>query len=200
MIFSANITTSKDTAKDDLKRTVLQVTKGLVYKVEFYFPSGSAGLAGVAVFDGLYQCWPSTVGEFFIGESQTISFDDLYLKEAAPYTFQILTYNLDDTHSHAIGVRIGLVSKDAFLARFMPTKGAEFMADLVKKLNVEQAVLQGTQKITVATTPAKFLESVKQVKSVVVPAEPVTPAIKIFTPQQVERFGIVPTGGEVPSR
>ncbi len=200
MIYSKHITTVKNTAKTAAKRTVLNVTKGLVYKVEVYFPSGSAGLAGVAIFDGLYQCWPSTTGEFFIGESQMISFDDLYLKEAAPYTFQIFTFNEDDTHSHAIGVRIGLVSKDAFLARFMPTKGAEFMADLVRKLNVEQAVLQGTQKITVATTPAEFLESVKQVKSVVVPAESVTPAIKIFTPQQVERFGIVPTGGEIPKR
>lgn len=171
MIYSKHITTVKDTAKTVLKRTVLNVTKGLVYKVEIYFPSGSAGLAGVAIFDGSYQCWPSTPGEYFIGESQLISFDDLYLKEAAPYTFQIFTYNLDDTHSHAIGVRIGLVSQDAFLARFMPTKGTEFMADLVQKLNREQAVIQGSQKVTMQTTPAKFIETFK-------------------TP---ERFGAVPT-------
>ncbi len=158
MIYSKNITTVKNTARTALKRTVLDVTKGLVYKVELYFPSGSAGLMGVAVFDGLYQCWPSSPGEFFIGEDQTISFDDLYLKSSAPYTFQVLTYNVDDTHAHAVNVRIGLVSNEAFLARFMPTKGYEYLADLVAKLETEQTVLKSVQKQTMPMTPGQWLQ------------------------------------------
>lgn len=89
MIYTANITTPGFVPGMDLKKTVLHVTKGLVYKVEFYFPAGSAGLMGVAVFDGLYQVWPSSVGEYFVGEDQLISFDDMYLKESAPFEFQI---------------------------------------------------------------------------------------------------------------
>lgn len=158
MIFTANITTAKDTAKTSLKRTVLEVTKGLVYKVEYYFPSGSAGLAGVAVFDGLYQVWPSTIGEFFLGESQLISFEDMYLKESAPYTFQIYTFNEDDTHSHSIGVRIGLVSKDVFLARFMPTRSREQLTELVASMTKEKEVLAAVQQQTMPMTPVEWLE------------------------------------------
>lgn len=161
MIYTANISTPKDTAQASLKRTVMTVTKGLVYKVEFYFPSGSAGLMGVAVFDGLFQVWPSTVGEFFIGEDQVISFDDLYLKESAPYTLQCYTYNIDDTHDHFVSVRIGLVSKDVFLARFMPTKGHDYLADLLAKMSEEKAVRARVQKEIMPMTPAQWLEQLE---------------------------------------
>lgn len=138
MIYTANITTPKDTAKTALKTTRINVTKGLVYKVDFYFPSGSAGLMGVAVFDGLFQVWPSSVGEFFVGEDMVIPFDDMYLMESAPFEFQVYTYNEDDTYNHFLAVRIGLVSKELFLARFLPTKSDEYMLDLVTNMIAEQ--------------------------------------------------------------
>ncbi len=145
MIYTANITTTEKTYKSSLKKTVINVTKGLVYKVEFYFPKGSAGLMGVAVFDGLYQVWPSSVGEFFIGEGQTIPFDDMYLKESAPFDFQIYTYNEDDTYPHMVSVRIGLVSSELFMARFMPTRNSRDFADIrgrMLKAKGERAALQ----------------------------------------------------------
>ncbi|MFZ2149259.1 MAG: hypothetical protein WAV28_18770 [Sedimentisphaerales bacterium] len=158
MIYVANITTPKETAKNSLQLTRIKVTKGLVYKVEFYFPSGSAGLMGAAVFDGLFQVWPSSVGEFFIGEEMNISFDDLYLKESAPFEFQCYTYNIDDTHAHSVGVRIGLVSSDVFLARFLPTKGYEYLAELVEKLKTEQAARIVVQEDVVGVSPEEWLK------------------------------------------
>ncbi len=157
MIYSANIKTVKNTPVTSLKRTVLRVTRGLVYKVEFYFPSGSAGLMGAAVFDGSFQCWPSTVGQFFNSDNETIRFDDMYLKEAAPFQFDILTYNNDDTYDHVVGVRIGLVSKEVFLARFMPTKGYDYLVELTAKLQAEQAVRAAAQAVTAAETPYQWL-------------------------------------------
>lgn len=157
MIYTANITTPKDTALTALKKTTLHVTNGLVYEVEFYFPSGSAGLMGVAVFDGLYQVWPSSVGTFFLGEDQLIAFDDLYLKESAPFQFQIYTYNTDDTHEHFVSVRVGLVSNDVFLARFLPTKGQEYMAKLRRQMRQERAVQFREQTEIVTGTKLKRL-------------------------------------------
>lgn len=157
MIYTANITTEIDKFKTKLKKTVLHVTKGLVYKVEFYFPSGSAGLMGVAVFDGLYQVWPSSVGEFFIGEDHVVSFDDLYLKESAPYKFQIYTYNIDDVHGHFVSVRIGLVSSEVFMARFMPTKGHDYLAKLRKQMRQERATIFRKQTELVTGTKLKRL-------------------------------------------
>lgn len=157
MIYSANIKTVKNTPVTSLKRTVLNVTRGLVYKVEFYFPSGSAGLMGAAVFDGLFQCWPSTVGQFFNSDNETISFDDMYLKESAPFQFDVLTYNDDDTYDHVVDVRVGLVSKEVFLARFMPTKGYDYLVELTARLQAEQAVRAAAQAVTAAETPYEWL-------------------------------------------
>jgi len=157
MIYTANITTPKDRAKTNLKKTVLHVTNGLVYKVEFYFPSGSAGLAGVAVFDGLFQVWPSTVGEFFIGEDQLIAFDDMYLKESAPFEFQCYTYNNDDTHEHFVSVRIGLVSSEVFLARFLPTKGHDYLLKLRRQMAAERADLYRLQTERRLETPLEWM-------------------------------------------
>jgi len=163
MIYTANITTPANTARTIPRRTVLNVTKGLVYKVEFYFPTGSAGLMGVAVLDGLYQVWPSNGGEFFLGEHQLIAFDDLYLKESAPYAFEVITYNTDELYEHFVSVRVGLVSSDVFLARFLPTKGAEYMNELrtrMREERMELARLQAEAKTGTAletlTEPAAF--------------------------------------------
>lgn len=153
MIYSAQITTVKNTAKTSLKRTRLSITRGLVYKVEFYFPRGSAGLMGVVVFDGSYSVWPSTLGEFFTGDDVIISFDDMYLKEAAPFHFNIYTYNLDDTYDHIIHVRIGLVSKEVYLARFLPTKSWKYFAEMLSKVQQEQQAEAEQQRSSILETP-----------------------------------------------
>lgn len=157
MIYTANITTLKNRAKTNLKKTLIRVTKGLVFKVEFFFPPGSAGLMGLAVFDGLYQVWPSSVGEFFLSDGETISFEDLYLKESAPFEFQCYTYNIDDTHEHLVGVRIGLVSNEVFMARFMPTRDRNYFMRLREKILGERAGRLAVQRDKMAGETLEWL-------------------------------------------
>ena len=153
MIYTANITTVKNTSISSLKRTPLEVTKGLVYKVEFYFPPGSAGLMGLAVFDGLFQVWPSTVGEFFVSDDETISFDDMFLMESEPFEFQCYTYNLDDTYDHVLGVRVGLVLKEVFQARYLPQKSSEVFMQVLAQMEVERELLAQRQREMMPATP-----------------------------------------------
>ncbi len=153
----ANITTTKNTAQTDLKKTEIHVTSGLVYKVQFTFPPGSAGLMGVAVFDGLFQVWPSSVGEFMIGEDLVVSFEDMYLKETAPFEFQCYTYNTDDTYDHAVSVRIGLVSQEVFKARFMPTRGTEHLTKLIERMQTEQNDMANWQRKILPDTPFQWM-------------------------------------------
>lgn len=157
MIYTANITTLKNRAKTNLKKTIIRVTKGLVFKVEFFFPPGSAGLMGLAVFDGLYQVWPSSVGEFFLSDDETISFEDLYLKESAPFEFQCYTYNIDDTYDHLAGVRIGLVSSEVFMARFMPTRDRNYFMRLREKILSERAGRLAVQRDKMAGETLEWL-------------------------------------------
>ncbi len=160
MIYTANITTPASTTKAAPLITRLKVTMGLVYRVEFYFPSGSAGLLGVCVSDGLYQAWPTSIGQYFVGDDATIAFEDMLHKEAAPFEFQIITYNLDTLYEHFVSVRIGLVSKEVFLARFMPTKSFEYLADLLLRLATERKELEMLQRELISDAPLEWQLSI----------------------------------------
>jgi len=157
VIYSLAISTPANTAKTALKRTGLHVTKGLIYKIEIDFPPGSAGLMGVAVFDGGYCIWPSNVTEFFTGDDTEVDFDDLYLKEAAPYVLDIYTYNTDDTYAHTVNVRLGLVSKEAYMARFMPTLAWQRFAELLEQLLAEQKAAAVVQFEEIKESPFAYL-------------------------------------------
>ena len=138
MIYSADISTPKDTLKTDPKQSVLTVTKGLGYRVEIQFPRGPQGLAGCAVYDGGHPVWPSTMGEWFRGNANTIAFDDTYLKLAAPYQFDIYTYNEDDHYPHSILFRIGFVSEEVFMARFLPSYSWKYFKKMLEEMKAEQ--------------------------------------------------------------
>lgn len=157
MIYSANISTVKDTAKISPLRTELRITRGLVYKVELDFPPGSAGLAGIAIFDGGFQLWPSTLGQWFTGDGIVISFDDVYLKEAAPFAFSVNTYNEDTEYPHGITVRIGLVSKDIFMARFLPHMSYKYFEQMLTRLQAAQAAAAALQEAELKKTPYQIL-------------------------------------------
>ena len=160
MIYTANITTPANTAKTDPKVTTLSVTKGLVYRVEVFFPNGSQGLMGVAVKDGLFQLWPSTIGDYFICDDATIAFEDLLEKEAAPFEFQVVTYNEDELFEHFVAVRVGLVSREVFLARFLPTKSHEYLADLLLRLATERKELEMLQRELISDAPLEWQLSI----------------------------------------
>lgn len=158
MVYTAAITTAKGSwTKGKPLRTVLPVTKGLVYKVEFDFPPGSAGLTGIAIFDGGFQVWPSSVTNWFTGDNIVISFDDIYLKESAPYRFNILTYNDDTAYDHLVNIRIGLVSQEIFMARFVPSLSYKYFSDMLQQLAASQLIMQTKQRQEVIDKPFTWL-------------------------------------------
>jgi len=142
MIYTKDITTLKNTTKENPKKTVLKVTKGLVYRVEICLPPGPCGLLHIAIFDGGYQVWPYEYGESFSGDAETITFDDVYLKETEPFEFTILTYNEDDTFQHWCQIRIGLVSKEIFMGRFLPSIGFNQLQTVMANLLQQQEALR----------------------------------------------------------
>lgn len=138
MIYSKSIAIPANTFLAAYQTDLMLVTKGLVYKVEFDFPPGHAGLTFVRVRDGLHQVWPTTSDQWFSGEGQTISFDDTHLKLSPPFEFSIDTYNLDDTFDHTVTVRVGLVSSEVFMARFLPTYTFKYFKAMLMELQWEQ--------------------------------------------------------------
>ena len=164
MIYVANINTVKNTAKSSAKVTTLKVTKGLIYRCGFQFPRGPSGLVGVAVFHGLFQMWPSSIGEYFVTDGETITFEDLFIFEDEPYDLTIKTYHEDETYDHVISVRIGLVSKEVFQARFLPTKSHEYLAELMLDLATERKELEMLQRDLLSDAPLEWQLSIVPVK------------------------------------
>lgn len=138
MIYALDITTPASTSHLAPLITDLRVTKGLVYRIVFRFPPGSCGLMGVKVFSGNFQVWPTNRETWFKGDDDVIAFDDTYLVSVEPFLFQIATYNLDDTYEHEVLLRIGLVSEDIFMARFLPSYAYEDYKKMLIELRREQ--------------------------------------------------------------
>lgn len=153
MIYLADITTPANTPKSSPLKTVLKVTKGLVYRIEIEFPPGPSGLLFVSVKDGGVAIWPTGSNEAFRGDDNQINFDDIYLKDQPPYKFDIYTYNLDDTYEHSVRLRIGMVSKEVFLARFIPSYGYDYLVAALDKLQADRDKLSEEKRQEVLGNP-----------------------------------------------
>ena len=142
MIYTTSIKIDAKTSRADANRTVLRVGKGLVWRIEVEFPPGCAGLAHCFIEDGNYQLFPATPGESFASDGSVISFDDLYLKTAAPFEFVITCWNVDTAWDHTLQVRIGMASSEAFMSRYMPSvswdKFNKMMAEAARQQQKEK--------------------------------------------------------------
>jgi len=145
MIYISTITTSANTAKANAKKTIFEITRGLIWRIEVEFPAGCCGLMHVQIFDGLYQVFPATPTESLRGEAVTAGYDDLYLKDAAPFDLTIKTWNTDETYDHTIQVRIGLASYEAFMSRYMPSVTWDKFSEMLTKVAAEQETLKDEQ-------------------------------------------------------
>jgi len=129
VVYHATITTPANTSAGEAKETVIQVVKGLIYRIEIEFPPGCCGLAHCQIFDGSYQLYPATPGASFHGDAGKVGFDDLYIKNAAPFSFVVKTWNLDETWEHTLQVHIGMAHTEAFMSRYMPSVSWEKFHD-----------------------------------------------------------------------
>jgi len=154
VIYQITVSTPIDDYFDIPKHTFLKVAKGLVYKVEIDFPPGPAGLLKLQIFDGGHQVWPSSSGEYFATDNYCISFDDTLLKLIAPFQFDIYTLNEDTIHPHAVTVRLGMISSELYMARFLPTFGYKEL----RRVIAEETALQEEIKTTIIEKPFSWIE------------------------------------------
>lgn len=141
MIYLAEITTPANTAKASSLKTSLRISKGLVWLIEVQIPHGTCGLCHVQIFDGKYQMFPASPGEALTGDGGVHSFDDLYLKESAPFVLDIVTWNVDTVYSHTFQVRLGMASSDLYKSRYMPSvTWKNYQSELSKARQVDQSL------------------------------------------------------------
>jgi len=120
MIYRFSKEVVSGTAKDSPAVLDIALGVGIIHQVDFVFPPGCAGLAGVAVWQGVHRLWPSYSDEFFSTDGETISFKEFYEVKKGLQVFTMYFYNLDDTYNHTIFVRFGLLRRDQIQGVWLP--------------------------------------------------------------------------------
>ena len=157
MIYMADVTTPVGATEEAPHRTVLKVTKGLVYKFHLYMPHGAMGMHYVQVYDGSFQLWPTTTGRAFRGDGIQVDWDDIYFKSSEPFEFQIRTWNTDTVYEHGVIIGVGMVSEEAFMARYLPGMSWEKMTEFLKQLQATQEAARTAEEAAVLAAPFPWL-------------------------------------------
>ena len=158
MIYVEEITAPAGTSKDNPVTKDVEVTKGLVYKINIVIPSGHAGLTGLWITRGNFQVWPVVAGTFFKGDNEHIDFDDMYLVDEPPFVFKLHMFNNDDTYDHTMIVRLGLVSKEEYMMKFLPSMAySNYMDELAKDMEAKKKQA-AEQKQALLESPFPWLD------------------------------------------
>jgi len=120
MIYSFAISTPANTPKATPVETNLKLTAGIIHQIDILFPTGCAGLAYIAINDGLHQVWPTNPDESFHTDGETISFKEFYELKSSPHILTVFSYNLDDTYDHDIIVRLGILKESEIKGVWLP--------------------------------------------------------------------------------
>lgn len=86
------------------------VSSGVVNRVMVVFPTGCATLAHVRVLRSSHQLWPSNLDGSFASDGEFLDFDEDYPVSDLPFEFTLLGWNDDDTYSHTVTLRLGIVA------------------------------------------------------------------------------------------
>jgi len=120
MIFQHSLDIPASTTVDEPLRENMKVVQGLVYKLDIMFPPGCSGLAHLAINYGLHRLWPMDELEYFSSDSNTIAYDETYELKEEPPILNIIGWNDDTFWAHKITVRLGIVAKVEYMARYLP--------------------------------------------------------------------------------
>lgn len=109
MFYNYEISTEITTYVTNPQITNIKLCHGIIHHVEVAFPSGPQGLLTCTINDAVHQVWPNSLGERFKADGYTIVWREHYPFLVEPYTFQIHTWNEDDTYPHSVIIRIGIL-------------------------------------------------------------------------------------------
>jgi len=108
MIYVFDFETAITYGASNKLKTVLELSRGVTYKIDIVFPPGPAHLLHVQIRHALHAVWPTNYDVDFAADNETITFNDEYALLEPPYQLVAYTWNLDDTHVHRVIIRIGI--------------------------------------------------------------------------------------------
>ena len=113
MFYSFDLTIPANTSPYYPVSLLCPVSSGTVSRVMFVFPTGCATLAHVRVYRSSHQLWPSNLDGSFASDGEFLDFDEDYPVLDAPFELLFTGWNDDDTYSHTVTLRLGVVQAEA---------------------------------------------------------------------------------------
>lgn len=160
MIYGGVISTPANTLEAAPLKTSLSVTEGIAYHLLVIFPPGPSGLLHVQIFDATYQMFPTTIGQSFVGDNYAFDLDVMYSKDAQPFVFQIVTWNLDDTYAHQCSVFLLMESAEEYKARYLPSAQVNPLVQaLAEQETAKQTLRRERLNAFMGTLPEAEVES-----------------------------------------
>lgn len=118
MLYSFSLEIPANTPETSPVEKEINLTWGVVTRVEVEFPPRCVGLAKVKILHRRHQLWPTNMDAWFYTDGKVIAFDEYYELFEMPVLFTLLGYNDDDTYPHTPIIRINILPPIAAMMKY----------------------------------------------------------------------------------
>lgn len=109
MVYSINVSTTKNTIQSSAKHTKIYLSRGVITKWDIFFPIGSEGSTRFRVTRGSDEILPRNSNGYIAGNEANFSFPEHYFLREAPYILDIYSWNLDTGFDHEFLLYISII-------------------------------------------------------------------------------------------
>lgn len=109
--------------EDDPVEVELNLTHGIIHRVEVEFYPGPRRYVFVRILHHRHQLWPTNIDSAFCTDAYTIAFDEYQELKEAPYNLTVLAYSPAADYPHVVTVRIGILESKGALLLLTALKG-----------------------------------------------------------------------------
>lgn len=123
MFYDFAIKVKKGTREDDPEEVELNLTHGIIHRVEVEFYPGPRRYVFVRILHHRHQLWPTNIDSAFCSDAYTIAFDEYEELKEAPYNLTVIAYSPAADYDHVVVVRIGILESKGALLLLTALKG-----------------------------------------------------------------------------
>lgn len=123
MYYDFAITIPAGTAEDSPKEQELNLTHGIIHRVEVEFYPGPRRYVWVKIFQHEHQLWPTNLDGSFCTDAYTIAFDEYHEMFQPPHNLLVRGYSPDADYDHVVTVRIGILESRTAVLLLNALKG-----------------------------------------------------------------------------
>ena len=110
MLYEYSLTIPANTPESAPETMRAPLAPGTVARVDVQFPRGCVGLVHVQIWRSEHQVWPGNPDGNIAAEGLIVSWPEDYVLDDDPFTLSLRGWNDDDSYSHTITFRFGLLS------------------------------------------------------------------------------------------